>query len=278
MLLITGASGRIGRRAAEWVAAQGVPLRLMTRTPAKAPRLPGVDVVAGDFGEPASLVPAFDGVDRALVISGMAVPGVRAEHHRHAFLAAVAAGVEHVVYLSLMGAGFASRFSYSRDHATSEAYLAVSGIPAFTVLRSAFYFGMLPEFIDATGTLHDPSGNGRAAFVSREDTARVAAAMLLDPPGGTHDVTGPEAMSVAEAVARLAKLTGRPLRHARGAVTLDASLPTWRHELYTGWFAAIAAGELARVTDTVKRFTGREALTLEACFKASPQALAPSDS
>jgi uncharacterized protein YbjT (DUF2867 family) len=70
MFLITGASGRVARRAAELLAQRGFGLRLMTRTPQRAPKLEGVEVVRGDFAEPATLDDAFAGVSNALVVSG----------------------------------------------------------------------------------------------------------------------------------------------------------------------------------------------------------------
>lgn len=104
MILVTGASGRIGRRVAELLHAQGAALRLMSRNPAGVPALGAVDVVRDDFEHPETLLQPFAGIDTALVISGMAPPGARALIHRNAFDAAARAGVRHIVYLSLRGA------------------------------------------------------------------------------------------------------------------------------------------------------------------------------
>lgn len=283
MLLITGASGRVGRRTAELVLGklghQAGALRLMTRTPEKLREFTGADIVSGDFSRLETLASAFRGIDTALVISSAAPPGERALHHRGAFRAAAAAGVRHVVYVSLQGSGPRSRFSYSRDHATSEQFLAESGVPEHTILRNAFYLDMLPGFFDAGGVLCDPSAGGRAALIAREDAAQALAAALLDPPGGVLDVTGPEAIDLADAVARLARLTGRPLHYAHVPAQPHASgngpaAENWRAELYTGWFKAVAAGELAHPSDVVRRLTGRAPLTLEQYFSAFPEALA----
>ncbi|MGH7118730.1 MAG: NAD(P)H-binding protein [Acetobacteraceae bacterium] len=281
MMLLTGASGRVGRRTAELLARNRMPLRLMTRTPEKAPHLAEVEIVHGDFAEPDTLEAAFDGIDVALIISGSAQPGMRALHHRNAFLAAARSPVRQVIYLSLQGSGAQSKFAYSRDHYESEQFLSDAGLPSFTILRNAFYMDMLPEFAGADGAVRDPLGQGRAAFISREDVARTAAAAMLSPPGGVHDVTGPEALSVAEAVRRLSLLTGVPLRcehegsgSAQGGRT-GLGTEEWRADLYTGWFAAIAAGELERVSPTVKRLTGIDPMTFEGYFSAFPEALGP---
>lgn len=278
LLLVTGASGHLGRRAAEWLAERGAKLRLASRTPAKAPQFPDVEVVRSDFAQPETLAAAFRGVDAALVISGSAAPGERALQHRNAFEAAAAAQVGHVVYLSLQGTGPQSRFSYSRDHDASERFLAGSGLAGFTILRNAFYLDMLPILFDRDGVLRGPGGDGRAAFISREDAARCAAAAILRRPGGIHEVTGPEAITLGEATARLAHLTHLPLRYEpRAAAGADQrpGAEDWRADLYTGWFQAIAAGELARTSPTVELFTDEDPLTLEGYFSAFPEALSP---
>ena len=166
MFLITGASGRVARRAAELLAQRGFGLRLMTRTPQHAPRLEGVEVVRGDFAEPATLDGAFAGVSNALVVSGSGRPGERARLHRNAFDAAARARVRHVVYLSLQDASPSSRYPFSRDHFLSEQYLAAIGIP-YTVLRNAFYLDMFLEKFDADGVMRGPATETRGAFVCR---------------------------------------------------------------------------------------------------------------
>jgi uncharacterized protein YbjT (DUF2867 family) len=280
MLLITGASGRVAGRVAALLAQRGHALRLMSRTPQRAPRLDGAEVVRGDFAEPATLNSAFVGVSAALVVSGSGKPGERAQLHRNAFEAAAHARVQHMVYLSLQGASPTSRYPYSRDHSLSEQYLAATGLPR-TVLRNAFYWDMFLERFDAGGVMRGPAGQTRGAFVSREDAAQTAAAVLVDPPGGVHDVTGAEAVNLAEVARRLSAITGRQLRYQSESVEsarewLSKREPaSWRVDLSVGWFEAIAVGELEHISDTVFRFTGKEPLTPEEYFKAFPELLQP---
>ena len=278
VILITGASGRVGRRTAELLARDGHRLRLMTRSPRHAPKLAEAETVRGDFAEPATLRDAFAGVSAALVVSASGEPGERARLHRNAFQAAAHAGVGHVVYLSLQGAAADSKYPFSRDHSVSEQFLFAAGVPC-TVLRDAFYLDMFLENFDAGGVIRGPARQGRGAFVSREDVARTAAAVLLKQPGGTYDVTGPEALSVAEIASRLSTLVGRQLRYedesadaARERLSRLEPL-AWRVDLSVGWFEAIAAGELKRTSDTVLDFTGTAPLTLEDYFRAFPELL-----
>src|ERR1019366_3522693 len=202
VILITGASGRVARRTAELLARDGHKLRLMTRSPRRAPMLAEVETVRGDFAEPGTLKDAFAGVSTALVVSASGEPGERARLHRNAFQAAARARVGHVVYLSLQGAAPGSKYPFSRDHYLSEQYLFAAGLPC-TVLRNAFYIEMFLEKFDAEGVVRGPAQQGRGAFVSREDVARTAAAVLRKQPGGIYNVTGPEALSVADIARRL---------------------------------------------------------------------------
>lgn len=280
LILITGASGHIGGRVAGLLAQEGYSLRLMTRNAERAPQLRGTEVVRGDYSEPASLPAVFSGVSRALIVSASGEPGKRALQHRNAFEAAGRARVEHIVYLSLQGAGPDSKYPFSRDHFLSEQFLELTRVPC-TVLRDAFYIDMFlnEDKFDATGLVRGPAGQGRGAFVSREDVALTAAAALRTPQEGIYEVTGPEALRLAEVAARLSAIANRELRYedepaqAMRARLRSQKLQPWEIDLSTGWFEAIAAGELQRVSDTVQRFTGGAPLGLEDYFRKFPELL-----
>lgn len=280
MLLISGASGRVARRTAELLASQGCTLRLMSRTPARAPKLEGVQVVRGDFADSSSMDAAFAGAEVALLVSGSGKPGERAQLHRNAFEAASRARVRHIIYLSLQGSSPYSKYPFSRDHYMSEQYLAASGVP-YTVLRNAFYMDMFLERFDQDGGVRGPAKQTGAAFISREDAARTAAAVLTHPPGGILDVTGPEALSVADVAERLSAMVGRRLLYQPESMEaahkrLSRKEPeSWRVDLSIGWFAAIAAGELQQNSDTVLRCTGKQPLGLEDYFSLFPHLLRP---
>ena len=275
MILIAGASGRIGRRTAELLTSSGHSVRLMTRDPNRAPELVGAEVVRGDFADPATLDFAFRGIATALIISGSGQPGARALTHRNAFEAAARAHVEHVIYLSLQGSSPESKYPYSRDHYQSEQFLAATDLP-HTILRDAFYMDMFLELFDAEGVIRGPAGEGRGAFVSREDVALCAAAALIAKPGGTADVTGPEALTVAQVAARLSAIENRPLRFENESEVAarerlrKASTPPEKIDLSIGWFEAIAAGELKHPSNTVLSLAGKKPMSLEEYFSAFP--------
>jgi NAD(P)H dehydrogenase (quinone) len=99
------------------------------------------------------------------------------------------------------------------------------------------------------------------------------------PAGGTYDVTGAEALTLAQTAERLAAIAGRQLRYEEETLEegrvwrsqLDAA--AWEVDAWLGSYEAIAAGELARVSDTVERFTGSAPMSLEQFFSQTPRAL-----
>ncbi len=283
-ILITGASGNVSARVAALLAAGSTAprLRLMTRAPHRAPVLPNSEVFEGDYADPASLQAAFVGIGVAFVVSGYAAPGERALLHKNVIDAAVLAGVQHLVYLSFQGAAPDSKFPMARDHYETERYLQASGMP-YTALRDNLYMDLVPEMFNSEGVVRGPAGNGSAAFVAREDVARVVAAILLNPGkhSGAYDVTGPDALTLSEVASRLSALAGRELRYIDepvedGRVWRRAlGAPEWEVDTWLGSYEAIAAGELRDVSDTVERFTGRPAIDMESYFRAHPELLAP---
>lgn len=271
MILVTGASGRVGSRVAQFLIAQQQPLRLMSRTPDELSGYEGVEKVFGDFNDPESLETAFDGIYTALIISGQDIPGNRCVGHKSAFDAAKEANVGHIVYLSLLGAGPESEFPYCRDHYQSEKFLAGTGVP-FTALRIAFYLDyFLPKF-DDKGIILGPGGTGNGAFISREDAARAAAAAVLSKPGGVHEITGPERLSIEDVARRLGYLVGRELVYKNEYVSEaverleNAEASQLQQNLEIGWFQAIAKGEQSKLSDDFAKLTNAEPQTLEEYF------------
>lgn len=279
MILVTGASGRIGRRVAEILAGHKLEVRAMTRTPNRMPRIPGCSSVAGDYSDPGSLDEAFSGIERAFIVSAYGEPGKRALLHKNAITAAARAGVQYLVYLSFQGASPDSRFPLGRDHFQTETYLHESGVP-FVALRDNLYMDDIPALFDEEGVAKGPAGDGKAAWVSREDVAQTVAAALMHPPHGeAYDVTGPERLSLADAAGKLSALTGRTFRYEnesredgrRWRAALGA--PDWEVEIWLGSYEAIAAGELERPSSTVREFVGRDPNAFDEYFALHPELL-----
>lgn len=272
-IVVSGASGTLGQLVLEQLLGRGHAGRVVavTRAPEKLSALAarGVEVRRGDFDDAASLREAFAGADRALVISTDALdtPGRRVKQHTAAFRALAEAGARHVAYTSIVHPEN-SRILLSKDHAESEAALRGSGL-TYTLLRDNIYSQM---FLDsakravASGKLIDACEQGRVGYVSREDVAAVAAAVLDQPPATsqTLDVTGPAALSRAEIAALLSEISGRNIEHqsiphaALVEGMVQHGLPRPVAEIYASFDAGIAAGELAVATDVVARLTGKQ--------------------
>ncbi len=178
VLLVTGASGHLGRHVIELLLeARAGTIIATTRTPEKLADFSaqGVLVRQADFNDPASLSEAFAGVDRLLLISTdvLGEPGLRLRLHRAAIKAAQEAGVSHVVYTSLVGPGPDSPVLFAPDHYGTETALADSTLD-WTVLRNNIYaeilLGSLGQAMQ-TGQLFSAAAQGKTAYVTREDCA-----------------------------------------------------------------------------------------------------------
>ena len=271
-LLVTGASGKLGRRVIEiLLEAKAGPLIATTRTPASLADLAarGVTVRAADFDDPASLPQAFQGVGRALLVSTdvLDLGGRRLVQHRRAVEALEAAGVEHVVYTSLPKPQD-SPILIAADHAGTEKLLEASRL-GYTVLRNNLYaealFMTLPAAL-ASGQLVDARSEGAVAYVSREDCARAAAAALADRAATarrTLDVTGPAALTSGELAALVSELFGRTVSHVQvpPAALIEGllahGLPEPMAALFASFDAGIARRDLAAVSGAVEQLTGR---------------------
>src|SRR3954469_21431877 len=215
---VTGATGALGRRVVDRLsAADDVRLRLVVRDAARAPRLPGAEVTEnpGGYRDPRGLRAALDGVHTLYLVSAAEAED-RLQQHRAAVEAAAAAGVQRIVYTSFVGARPDATFTLVRQHYATEQAIAATGV-RHTFLRHSMYADFVPFFAvrqDGRAVIAAPAGDGRASFVSRDDLADVGAALLLDD-SGRHDgraleVTGPEALTLAEAAQVLTEVTGLP--------------------------------------------------------------------
>jgi uncharacterized protein YbjT (DUF2867 family) len=251
-------------------------MRLLVRSPERAPHIPGAVVLQSVYGDGERSVAALRGT-RVLLMVSAAESATRLDEHRAFVDAAAAAGVGHVVYTSFVDASPRSTFTLGRDHALTEDHIRASGM-SFTFLRDSLYANFLPSMVGEDGALRGPAGDGRVAAVAQEDVAEVAATVLLHPEAhvdATYDLTGPSAFTLAGAAATLSRLTGREVRY------VDESLeeayasrawygaPKWQVDAWVSTYTAIAAGELERVSEDIPMLLGRPALSLEDVLTAS---------
>jgi NAD(P)H dehydrogenase (quinone) len=275
-LAITGATGGLGGRVARRLADRGVAQRLVVRDPTRAPELPGAEVARAAYDDGEAVRRVLDGVDTLLLVSASeAVDRVRL--HTGAVDAAVAAGVRRIVYVSFLACSPDATFTFARDHWHTEEHVRGSGV-RHTILRDSLYLDVFPLFAGGDGVIRGPAGDGRVAAVARDDIADVAVAVLLGDghDGRTYDLTGPEAFTLQQAAEELSRASGRTVTYH--AETLDEAYasragygaPHWE---VTGWvttYAAIAAGELDRVSDTVATVAGHPPMDLAEFLRRNP--------
>jgi NAD(P)H dehydrogenase (quinone) len=239
-IIVSGASGQLGSLVVEELLARGVPatdLILVSRTPEELERYAAMGASArfGDFTQPGSLASAYEGGTRLLLISlntrGNPNPRVASERaalQRTAIQAAVAAGVQHIVYTSFVDAD-ANTSPIAVDHRVTEADLRESGV-AWTSLRNQWYADRIVAeaaamVADARVLVH-PDDPG-AAYVTREDCAAAAAAVLTTPghENRVYEVTGPALIRTRDVALIASEITGVDIEVVEATPEQIAGLP-----------------------------------------------------
>ncbi|KQY32939.1 NmrA family transcriptional regulator [Rhizobium sp. Root483D2] len=249
-ILILGGSGKTGRRVAERLLAKGRDVRLASRS----------TVPAFDWTNPSGWGAALDGVDVAYVSyqPDLAVPGA-VEAIGTLSRLALEKGVRHLVLLSGRG----------EDEAlAAEEALKQSGI-GYTIIRASWFFQNFSEafLLDGilAGELVLPVADVREPFIDADDIADVAVAALIEPEHGhkTYEVTGPQLMTFGEAVAQIARQSGRDIRFTTVdirtyvAMLREAQIPAGYIWLIEYLFMNVLDGRNESLTDGVIRALGR---------------------
>jgi uncharacterized protein YbjT (DUF2867 family) len=217
MILVTGATGRVGSELVRQLSADGMPVRALVRDSSKAEAIagPGVELAEGDLLDPASLDAALDGVDRLFLLTAFTPD--QETPAANAIAAAKRAGNVHVVRMSAVGALEGSPFATGRGFARTEQLLQQSGLEWTVLQPNAFMQNLLGSAgaIAAEGVLYGTSGEGRIGTVDTRDVAAVARTVLTEPghAGKTYLLTGPEALSYGDMAASLAAVLGREVRY-----------------------------------------------------------------
>lgn len=271
---VNGASGQLGAAVVAELKARAPEHSIVaiSRTPEKAGAA-DVEARFGDYDDAASLAKAYAGLDRLLLIPGMDLrPGARGAQLCTAIDAAVAAGVEHIVYVSSAGAYNAAAPNIAGDYFVSEQHL-MRKARHWTILRMSYYaeaFAQEAQMSLGFGVVTGLAEN-KVSFVSRDDLAAAAAALLVGEghDGAIYTGTGPASVGGAERAAAVTALTGKPmafvvlpeatLREQLGHAGLPAEVVNAVVSIQQNF----AAGGFDIVTGDIEKLSGRAPRSLE---------------
>lgn len=267
-ILVTGATGNVGRHLVPDLVSRGAAVRAFVRDPGKARELfgPGVELSRGDCGDPASITAALAGVDRVFLLTPSHPDMVRWEGAL--VQAAAAAKVRRIVKMSTIAADVRSDGRFAAWQGRCEELLQASGIPA-VILRSGYHMTNVLAFAESirtTGKIFAPVGDTEIAMIDRRDLAAVAALALTEDEhdGRTYWLTGPEAITYHHVAAQLSDMLGRQVEYvdvpeeAALDATLRAGLPDWLAHGVAEVHRQIKRGVAAKTSDVVRVLLGRE--------------------
>jgi NAD(P)H dehydrogenase (quinone) len=268
MILVTGATGRVGYRVLEALADAGADATAMVRVEAKAADLPGTPahvVASFDDPPPAEVLQGFDRVfllspadEEQAVLETVFIDALVAAGHR-----------PHIVKIA--ADGFADpdcEVRFMRSHREVAMHLAATGLGVTYLAPSPYMEDLLAaaETIREDGVITVPAGHGRVGFVAVTDVAAVAAKVLTSDghEGATYVLTGPEALGYADVAARISAIFARqvdyksqPAEQLR-KLLLASGLSRWKADGAVELFEWIRHGGAATVTADVREVTGAD--------------------
>jgi len=277
MILITGATGTVGKALVQQLLEAKQPVRVFTRHAGKVAHLAGqVEIVTGDFNRPETLEPALRGVERMFLLD------FDRQQVQHILEVSRMVGLKHIVKLSTIEAGHDPMIGHGKFHREREKLIEASGLD-WTFLRPTMFmsnaFDWLPGIRQA-GKVFYAGGRGQVSPIDPGDVAAVAAAALTGEghAGQGYALTGPELLSFGDMTCILSEVLGRPLEYvdipesAAAEQMRQAGLPPYVVDGLVEAFAAIRLGRFAYTTDWVQQISGKPAHTFQQWCQANQAA------
>src|SRR5438876_3876097 len=262
-VLVTGATGTIGRDVAKRLSEGGVSVRAGIRDQAKARKeLEDIVLIPFDFENEKTFSEALEGVEEVFLLPPL-LPN-QLEVTNTFVDAAKRAGVRHIVKLSAIGVDDETQPTAIKSHGANERHIRESGV-AFTFLRpNSFMQNFITYFPPRNGAIYLPWGNGTASFVDTRDIASVAAKALTGDghEGKIYTLTGPATLGIAEVALILSQVTGREFKYVDVPETaardgmLEAGVPRWQVELVMELHAVNKQNRWDTVTSDIEKVTG----------------------
>ena len=284
-IVVTGATGQLGRHVLEALLERGVPAEEIVAAGRSVEKLAdfaarGVQVKAMDYADAASVQAALKGAKRVLLISGSEV-GQRVDQHRTVIEAAKAEGVELLAYTSIANAD-TTGMKLADEHKATEALLRESGVP-FVLLRNGWYLENYTDQLPGTlaqGAVAGSAGDGKVSGASRADYAHAAAAVLVanDQAGKVYELGGDDAFSMADLASEISAATGKSISYndlpagEYAGLLASVGVPEAFAEILADSDLGIARGDLLVSTGDLRRLIGRPTTSLGQAVRAAAAA------
>ncbi|MET1076010.1 MAG: SDR family oxidoreductase [Umezawaea sp.] len=269
MIVVTGATGHLGKLVVEGLLRKvpATDIVAAVRTPSKAADLAerGVQVKAADYNDPASLAAAFAGADKVLLISGSEV-GQRLPQHTAVINAAKDAGVNHLVYTSILYAN-TTTMALAPEHKATEDAIRASGVP-FTFLRNGWYTENYAQTIAQavqSGTFAGSAGDGKIGAAARADFADAAVTVLTTDghEGKAYELAADDPWTYQDLADELTRATGKTITYQdvpaaqHQEILQSAGVPAPFATILVDSDRGITTGELASTSGDLSRLAGR---------------------
>lgn len=282
-IVITGATGKLGRHVVEIMLERGVPAGEIVAAGRSIEKLQdfadrGVRVTPMDYDDAASVTQALTGATRVLLIASSEVGKDRPAQHRAVIEAAKAEGVELLAYTSNVNPGTNATI-LGQDHRATEAILAEADLP-YALMRNGYYFENWTDQIQGTlaqGALVGSAGEGRVNAATRRDLAEAAVAVLLgqDQAGKVYELGGDTTFTVAEFAAEITAVTGTTVVYndlppeQYVAMLTSVGIPQAFAEVLADSDQGLARGELLVEGDDLRSLIGRPTTTPAEAIRAA---------
>ncbi len=267
-VLVTGATGNVGREIVRALTARNVAVRAGMRKPAQAEQAPGVEAVWLDYERPESFAPAMAGAKTLALLMPALNPPNEVEQATALVDAARRAGVEYIVKLSVIGADL----NDASAHRQVEKYIEATSIP-YAHLRPNFYMQNYTMYntddIKYRNRIYLPAGDGKQSLIDSRDLGDAFAIVLTEPghTGRAYTLTGSESLDHDEIAAILSQALGRTITYARPSpeeyqqTMRAAGMPEARINTMLGLYGAVAQGWVAAISPDLPTLLGRAPIT-----------------
>jgi uncharacterized protein YbjT (DUF2867 family) len=267
-ILVTGATGTVGKELVQQLVASGHKVRILIRDPSKMSQTnPLVEPAVGDLDKSDTLLKAMMGIEKMFLLTASTL------QDKSVIEEAGKTGVHHLVKLSTQEAGWVPVKGHGYWHHEREELIKSSGL-AWTFLRPCMFMSTTTSWagtIKEKGIVKYPGGSGIIAPIDPWDVATVAASALTQQghEAKGYELTGPESLTFWDMTQILSQVLGKPIQYVEESDAdfsqdlLNAHLPQYVVDGLVETFAYIRKGEFAHLTDTVEQVTGHKPHSFE---------------